>query len=193
MIRKIIRSIILSIIILSISIPGFHQYAGTLKGVKMEDAIEIEGHKLVLNGMALRKKIFWKVYVAGLYLPEKEKDYKKILAADTPRHIVMHFMRDVGAKKINGAWMEGLEDNTPKASEELKKQFKTLCSWMEEVKEGKQLVFTYIPGKGTAVHVNGKSKGALEGKPFADALWACWIGPEPGPGNGFKEDLLGID
>ena len=32
-----------------------------------------------------------------------------------------------------------------------------------------------------------------QGKTFADALFACWIGPEPGPGEGFKEDLLGIE
>ena len=36
-------------------------------------------------------------------------------------------------------------------------------------------------------------KGVLEGKEFSDALFACWIGKDPGPGNGFKEDLLGID
>ena len=130
------RKVILAVFILSLVLPGFYQYGGTLNGIKMEDTINVEGNTLVLNGMALRKKIFWKVYVAGLYLPQKESDYKKILTTDSPRHIIMHFMRDVGAKKINGAWMEGLEDNTPNASEELKKQFKTLCSWMEEVKEG---------------------------------------------------------
>jgi len=53
---------------------AFPLYAKTLKGIKMADTIEVEGHKLVLNGMAVRKKyVFVKVYIAGLYLPTKEK------------------------------------------------------------------------------------------------------------------------
>ncbi len=165
--------------------------AGTLKGVTMEDAIEVDGQKLVLNGMALRKKFVFKVYVAGLYLQQKETDAVKILKADQPRRLVMHWLRSVGIGKINGAWYEGLEDNTPDHSPELKKQFDTMTGMMEKVKEDDLIVFTYIPGKGTEVSVKGKVKGTVEGKAFADALFACWIGPEPGPGEGFKEDLLG--
>jgi hypothetical protein len=188
---QLLKKVLLTIMIITLTIPAFN-YAGTLKGVTMKDSIEIDGQNLVLNGMALRKKIFWKVYVAGLYLPQKEKNAEKILKTDGPRHIVMHWMRSVGTGKINDAWMDGLEDNTPKASAELKKQFKTLCDYMEPVKEGQQTIFTYIPGKGTTVSVNGKNKGVIEGKAFADALFACWIGPDPGPGEGFKEDLLGL-
>lgn len=167
--------------------------SGTFKGVSMADRVNIQGTDLVLNGMALRKKVVFKVYVAGLYLPQKEKNAEKILKADGMRQTVMHFLRGVGADKISEAWMEGLEANTPKASSELKKQFDTLCSWMEDVKNGDRIVFTYIPAKGTRVEVKDKLKGELPGKAFADALFACWIGAKPGPGEGFKEDLLGID
>ena len=173
-------------------IPGFNMNAATFKGVTMEDSIDVDGQKLVLNGMALRKKLWVKVYVAGLYLPQKETDAVKILKSDTMRRTVMHFLYNVGAKKLNGAWMDGLEDNTPNYSPELKKQFDTLCAYMEDIKKGERIVFTYIPGKGTTVEVKGKQKGVIEGKEFADALFACWIGPKPGPGTGFKEDLLGL-
>jgi hypothetical protein len=188
-----LSKVILTILVISLFAPASSLLAGKLKGITMEDTIEIDGQKLVLNGMALRKKIFWKVYVAGLYLPAKEKSGEKILKEDTARRTVMHFMRNVPAGKINDAWMEGLEDNTPNASAELKEKFKKLCSYMENLKENDLLAFTYIPGKGTTVEVKGNNKGVFEGKDFADALFACWIGPEPGPGEGFKEDLLGID
>ena len=188
-----IKKTILFFIIITMIGSAFCLTAGELKGVKMEDTLDIEGKKLVLNGMALRKKFIFKVYVAGLYLPEKEQDAKKILAADGPRHIIMHFVRSVSKKKLNGAWYEGLEDNTPGYSPDLKKQFDTMASWMEDVKDGDQIIFTYIPEKGTTVTVKGKNAGVIQGKMFADALFACWIGPKPGPGEGFKEDLLGID
>lgn len=168
-------------------------YSATFKGVEMPNTVTVEGTKLVLNGMALRKKVVFKVYVDGLYLPEKEKDADKILKADKMRRNLMHFLRSVGKKKLNGAWMDGLEANTPNHSPELKKQFEKLCSWMEDVKDGDRIAFTYIPGKGTKVTVKKSFKGIIKGKAFADALFACWIGPKPGPGQGFKDDLLGID
>ncbi len=171
--------------------PTTQLIAGKLKGVTLPDSVTIDGQDLVLNGMALRKKFVFKVYVAGLYVPQKETEGKKILTADQPRRTVMHFLRSVGTKKLNNAWYEGLEANTPGHSQALKKQFDTMCSWMEDVKEGDQIIFTYINGKGTEVSVKGKVKGTLEGKAFADAIFACWIGAKPGPGKGFKEDLLG--
>lgn len=190
-----LRKVILAVMVVLLLMPSYSLFAATYKGVTMEDSIDVDGQTLVLNGMALRKKVIvftFKVYVAGLYLPQKESSAEKILQTDGMRRTVMHFLRSVGADKINDAWYEGLKANTPNYSPELKKQFDTLCSYMEEVKDGDLIVFTYIPGKGTTVQVKGKEKGIIEGKEFADALFACWIGPKPGPGEGFKEDLLGI-
>jgi hypothetical protein len=169
-----------------------HVLAGTLKGVTLPDTLTVDNQTLVLNGMALRKKVIFKVYVAGLYLPAKEKSGEKILAADGYRCTVMHFLRSVDAGKINEAWYDGLEANTPGYSAELKKQFDALAGLMEDLKDGEKLVFTYRPGAGTEVKVKGKIKGVLGDKAFADALFSCWIGKKPGPGEGFKNDLLGI-
>ena len=47
------------------------------------------------------------------------------------------------------------------------------------------------PSRGARVEVNGRPKGTLEGKAFADALFKLWIGPKPGPGEDFKQCLLG--
>jgi len=185
MIKKSILVLVAAMLILPLS-------GGVLKGVKMDDSITVDGKTLLLNGMALRKKMIFKVYVAGLYLPQKEKSGEKILASDTCRVTIMHFLRSVGAGKINGAWYDGLEDNTPGFSKELKAKFDVLAKYMEKMKDGGRIIFTYIPGKGTIVKVNGNEKGIIEGKDFADALFACWIGKKPGPGTGFKEDLLGL-
>jgi len=166
--------------------------AGTLAGVTLPDTLDVNGQQMVLNGLALRKKVIFKVYVAGLYLPAKENNSEKILAADGPRCTVMHFVRSVDAGKINEAWFDGLEANTPDHSPELKKQFDTLASLMEDLKDGEKLVFTYQPGVGTEVKIKGTIKGTLGDKAFADALFSCWIGKKPGPGEKFKKGLLGL-
>lgn len=163
----------------------------TLSGVAMPTQLQVEGRVLVLNGMALRKRVIFKVYVAGLYLPAKETDADRILARDAPRHLVMQFLRSVDAQALCEAWNDGLAANTPDASQALKAQYVTLCTWMEDVAKGDQFAFTYLPGRGTTVEVKGRPKGTLEGKAFADALFKSWIGPKPGPGEDFKRSLLG--
>jgi hypothetical protein len=165
--------------------------AGSLAGVTLADSAKAGDQTLVLNGMGLRTKYMFKVYVAGLYLAAKEKEPAKILATDGPRRMVMHFVRSVSADKICEGWDEGLAANTPNASAELKKQFATLCTWMEQTQDGSEVTLTYTPGGGTSVDVGAKHKGILPGKEFADALLACWIGPKPGPGEDFKKGVLG--
>jgi hypothetical protein len=166
--------------------------AASLAGITLPDKADIgAGQSLVLNGLALRSKFFVKVYVGGLYLTHKEHDAGKVLAEDAPRRMVLSFLYNVKAGQMCDAWKEGLEDNSPHASAEVKKAFTTLCGFMEDVPKGQTMTFTYLPGQGTAVEVNGKAKGTLPGKPTADAILATWIGPKPGPGEDFKKGVLG--
>jgi Chalcone isomerase-like len=165
--------------------------AATLAGVTLPDKADAGGQALVLNGLALRTKFFIKVYVGGLYLPAKERSPAKVMGADAPRRMSFHFLYSVSAKQMCDAWDEGLADNSPAAAGEVKAGFKTLCSYMEAIPKGNEMVLTYLPGQGTQVEVNGKAKGTLPGKPTADAVLATWIGPHPGPGEDFKKGVLG--
>jgi hypothetical protein len=177
--------------LLTLSLVASAAWAATLAGINVPDKADVGGHSLVLNGLGLRTKLFIKVYVGGLYLPQKEKSDQKILAADAPRQMALHFIYDVSKDQMCDAWQEGLEENTPNASAEVQKNFKTLCSWMDGVGKGQVLALTYLPGEGTRVEIAGKSKGTLPGKPTADAILATWIGRDPAPGQDFKKAVLG--
>jgi hypothetical protein len=166
-------------------------HAATLAGVKLADTVSVNGQHLKLNGAGLRKKLFIKVYVGGLYLAAKQANPASILATDAPRQMTMNFVFNVDKGKIAEAWEEGLTANTPNASAEVKANFKKLSSWMDDMKDGQSLQLTYVPNSGTTVTVNGKNKGTLPGKATADAILATWIGPKPGPGEDFKKALLG--
>ena len=160
-------------------------------GVTLPDTVDVAQDTLVLNGIALREKFVFDVYVAGLYLTEKSTDPEAILAKDAPRMMVMHFVRDVEAKKINDAWFEGLKANVQAVTPELKAKFDELAKMMADVKDGQEMGFTYTPATGTDVMVAGKTMGGIPGKDFADAILATWIGPKPGPGKRFKQAILG--
>jgi len=165
--------------------------AASKAGVKLPDTVDVGGKTLTLNGIGLRTKLVIDVYVAGLYLPAKESSPEKILAADEPRRMVMHFLYSVSKKQIAEAWEEGLKANVPGAADAVKRDFTTLSGWMEPIRKGQTLVITYVPGEGSKVEVNGKAKGTLAGKATADAILATWIGPKPGPGPRFRRNLLG--
>jgi len=165
--------------------------AATVADVNLDNSVAVNGQNLVLNGGGIRKKFFIKVYVGALYLPAKSSSAAAILAGDSPRRMVMHFLYSVSKDQMCDAWNEGLEANTPNASAEVKGSFKTLCSLMEAIPKGNRLVLTYVPGTGTTVEVNGKMKGTLPGKATADAILATWLGPKPAPGEDFKNAVLG--
>ena len=182
--RKIILAAALTLAAVPLS-------AANVAGVNVEDKVTVNNQTLVLNGAALRKKFVVKVYVGGLYLPAKQSNAATVIATDQPRRMVMSFLYSVTKSQMADAWEEGLEDNTPHASPEVKTAFKTLMSWMEDVPKGNKIVLTYVPGIGTTVEVNGKNKGTLGGKAVSDAILNTWIGPDPGPGTDFKKAVLG--
>ena len=182
----------ISILILAFALAGVSAGAQTLAGVTPADSVKVSGQTLVLNGAGARKKMFVTVYVGALYLTSKQTSAQAILASDTPRRMVMHFVYNVDRGKMADAWQDGLAANTPNASTEVRGAFTTLSSWMEDIPAGNEIVLTYVPGRGTSVQVNGTIKGLLPGgKPVADAILATWIGPKPGPGEAFKNAILG--
>jgi len=174
---------------LIISIPAM---SASKADVVLLDSQMVGDQQIFLNGIALREKFVFDVYVAGLYLPEKSSDPTTILQKDEPRMMVMHFLRDVEAKKINDAWYEGLEANVENVTPELKAKFDQLAAMMTDIKEGQGMGFIYNPVTGTDVMVADQPKGAILGKDFADAILATWIGPKPGPGKSFKQEILGL-
>ena len=175
----------------ALSVAAITADAATVAGVKIADHASVNNQNLVLNGAGLRKKLMFKVYTGALYLSAKSSNATSIIATDSPRRMVMHFLMGVDKEKIAEAWGEGLADNTPNASPEVKTAFKTLSSWMQDMKEGQEIVMTYVPGIGTTVTVAGQNKGTLGGKAVADAILNTWIGPKPGPGADFKKAVLG--
>jgi Chalcone isomerase-like len=179
------------ILVTAFTLTALTASAANVGGATIEDKTTVNNQNLVLNGAGLRKKFVVKVYAGGLYLPAKQSNAATVIATDQPRRMVMHFLYSVTKAQMSEAWSEGLAENTPAASPEVKTAFKTLQGWMEDVPKGNRIVLTYVPGIGTTVEVNGKNKGTLGGKAVSDAILNTWIGPKPGPGNDFKKAILG--
>jgi hypothetical protein len=165
-------------------------HAGTLANVTLPDTVQVGSTTLVLNGMGLRTKYMVKVYVAGLYVAQKSSDPAAILKADAPKRIVMHFVRDVSKNQITDGFTESFEGNTPDAAKTLKPDIDRLFSALDAVKDGDEVVFTYLPGAGTSLSIAGKEKLTTAGPAFAEMIFSVWLGPKP-PNAALKKGILG--
>lgn len=168
----------------------FRAYAGSLSGVTLPDTIQVGGTILMLNGLGLRTKYMVKVYVAGLYLPQKSSDPNTIVRSEAPKRIVMQFVRSVSKSQIADAFDESFSDNAPDTKKAMKVDIDRLFAVLEPVKDGDQMVFTYVPGAGTTFTLNGKEKVTIAAPSFGQMLFSVWLGPKP-PNAGLKKGLLG--
>lgn len=176
----------LAILILSSQLAVAH--AAECIGVTMPDQFELAGKTLVLNGLGTRLATMLKVkvYVAGLYLERHSQDAPAIVAADQPWHLALKFVRGVSKGEITGAWTDGFKKNAPDYAR-VAERVTTLNDSMVDLKNGSTLTFSYLPGEGTTVSIDGDRKATIAGADFASALLSIWLGKPPN-----KEIKIGL-
>ena len=149
-------------------------------GVKPADSVTLGNQVLVLNGAGLRSKFFFKVYVAALYLPEKQTSAEAIITADEPQRIALYMLRDLGEKRFMDAFIEAIEANHSKEEMAMLNdqitQMRNIFHLVEDVHSGDLITMDYVPGIGTQISVNGVTYGTIIGEMFHRALLKIWIG-----------------
>lgn len=165
--------------------------AKEVAGVQFADTVDVGGQTLKLNGVGIRKKMMFKVYVGGLYVAAPTQDANAVVAADAPKLVRMVFMRDVDKKKILETYKEGFENNSggPGLAALLAK-LDQLAPALADMKEKSEMTVAYVPGKGTTVTATGGGSVTVEGKEFGDALFRNWFGGKPADGD-LKDAMLG--
>lgn len=166
-----------------------------VSGVKLDDKTQLESRDLVLNGAGLRTRFrVVKVYVIGLYLPEKKTDAEAVLALAGPKRAEIHMLRDVGADTFTDALVEGLKANLSEADyTALEPRVKELSETMAQIGEAKKGMTIALEWTGTVTRlaVDGKPAGKpISGEDFYKALLRIWIGDKPVQDD-LKKSLLG--
>jgi len=163
--------------------------AKDLAGATLPDTLSVGGKALALNGLGLRKKAVFKVYVGALYLASPSHDAAAILVSDEAKAIRMHFLRDLSKDQLVDAFREGFDANAKdKAAQEA--AFDKMLALVPDVKQDSTMTIAYVPGKGTTLSVGDKDLGTFEGKGFAQAVFAIWLGATP-PSADLKSGMLG--
>lgn len=162
-------------------------------GVPVDERARVGDSELVLNGAGLRTKLFFKVYVAALYLPKKTASATDIVNAHEPRRVALRLMRNLDADTFIGALREGLEANNSAADLAALKpqidQFEGVMRSVGNAKEGDTVTLDFT-ADATAVGFNGQSRGRIAGAAFGRALLRVWLGDKPVQSD-LKQALLG--
>jgi len=168
--------------------------AAEVVGVTLADKVSVDGHALVLNGAGVRTKVFFKIYVGSLYLPQKAQDLVGVLAK-SPRRIQMNMLRDLTADQLVDALIGGLNDNNSPAEmavvkEPMNELVEILLRFRDvDVKKNDVLTMDFVDG-GTRVALNGETRGVIQGRAFGGALTRIWLGEKPAQGS-LKKAMLG--
>ncbi len=164
--------------------------AAELAGVPMPDRVAVEGRQLSLNGMGLRSKAIFKVYVAGLYAEQTSSDATELISSNQVKQVRMVMMRDLKKGQIAEAIEEGFEKNNQAQMPALRQRLTQFIAQLPDLESGETLVITYIPGQGTTVSSTSGGRMTVAGKDFADAMFSVWLGESP-VDNRLKNGLLG--
>ena len=191
--RNITR--LLAASLLALAAAGSGAQTVEVEGVKLESSTQVGNAALQLNGAGLRTRVFFKVYVAALYVPQKSADANNLLAQKGPRRIAITMLRNVDAESFADALNEGLRNNHSAAQfAGLKAQIDALNATLKlvgEAKKGDLINFEFVPEVGTRVMVNGQPRGAvIAGEEFFTAVLRIWIGDKPAEAS-LKKGLLG--
>ena len=161
--------------------------------ITMNDPQGAEPVQLRATGTGLRKKAWFKVYAACFYVRKDAEiaadPYADFIDGDFEKVIVMRFLRDVGADKIEGAFREGIRKTLPEGHDEAVDAFVGLFT--SPVQKGQELILRYAPGGGLSAEQGGKPLGGVEDPDVIAAVWATWFGDDP-ISKDLKQGLAGL-
>ena len=168
-----------------------------IESIHYAAATEVAGETLTLNGAALRKKLFFMVYAAGLYLKHPTTDVNAVMNETGAARVRLGLLRDVSGESFIEALDDGLKANlTPEKEKAVAKELdelRTLIKQIGDVKVNDLVDFDYVPEKGTMVSLNGKPVGQTigGGRALYNAVLAIWLGDKT-IDNTLKTGMMGL-
>jgi Chalcone isomerase-like len=171
-------------------------HALEVSGVKYDEALEVAGEKLQLNGAGIRYKAIFKVYTAGLYTSKKAGTPEEVWAQPGNKRFTITMLREIDASELGRLFTRGIEDNNSRtdATRSLADilRMSQLFSEYKSLKPGDIIVVDFIKGTGIQITIKGKPAG----EPFKDPgffklMLNIWLGKSPADWK-LKDAMLGI-
>jgi hypothetical protein len=166
-----------------------------VEGARYDSSIVLGGQPLLLNGVGVRKRLVFDIYVGGLYVSKRAARTEELVGQPGPKRVALRFLRDVEGELFVNSLHAGLKANHSEAElARWQKQVETLTTTIKTIalaRRGDAVYFDYTPQDGTRVSVNGVTRGPLiPGDDFYAAVLRVWLGETPADA-GLKKGMLG--
>jgi hypothetical protein len=145
--------------------------ARRVAGVDVPETLESGGVTLVLNGAGIRTRLFFDVYVAGLFLKQGSADAAAIIESDEPMAIKLWIVTGlISNDRMQKSIEEGFQKSTDGNTGPIR----------DEIDDGDVFELAYLPGRGLKVSKNGVHTATIEcGLSFKRALFGIWLSERP--------------
>jgi hypothetical protein len=149
--------------------------ARIVAGAPLPDAVNIDGETAQLNGAAIQKVSFFKIYAIALYLGEPTRSAEHAISSEQPKQLRLRALRSLPRDKVEQALREGFERTGEHQDPGVQPGVESLMHALRDVRKDEEITFTYRPGEGTEVAARGR-RTEIPGKGFAKALFSIWLG-----------------
>ena len=153
--------------------------ARVVANVELAETVQVEGRELRLKRAALKEKMWFDVFVWGLYMESDAKTAQEALAKPCAKRLHITLKRNLKREQLVENIRHTLGTARSMQSEEMRAGLEQFIGALSDVRKGEDLLITYVPGQGTYVTGKVREDAFIAGKPFADALFAAWLERNP--------------
>lgn len=147
-----------------------------------------DGQELDLYSTANFEYYFLDVYTAALYLPPGSNS-SNVLSPQTPKELVISYDREFTKDDFKESGETLISENPSVPHEKVAAGLQQIANLYRAVKEGDRYSISYLPGKGTALLLNGLRLGLIPGEEFSSAYFGIWLS-DRSIGEDFTKKLL---
>jgi len=169
---KVIYYIIAIVLMITLAGVTPNVNGAEIEGVHSENTYETDGIQMKIQGAGMLRYLgFIKAHVGALYL--EEGSVIKNVLSDKPKRLEVEYFHALKGEDFGVTTNKVIAKNTDTLTlEKIRPQINYHNSLYEDVQPGDRYSLTYIPGKGTELALNGKTKGIIKGADFASALFS---------------------
>lgn len=142
-----------------------------------------EGPPLQLNGAGIRYKAMFRVYAAGLYLPQPAQNLEEVEQQTGCKRIAITMLRKIEATELGNLFIQGIHANSaPHLVQGLLPNMLRMGEVFarnKTLEPGQNFCLDRIPDKGMVLRVDDVAQPEPFEGPFFDALLRIWLGERP--------------
>ena len=145
-----------------------------------------------LNGVGLKKFLFFNIFYGALYLENPTSDPDDIMDSSELKIITIHALRDVSEEQLADEWDKEYERLCADRCEKLRKYHEQFLSYAREVKTHERISLIFFPDRLEFISNTGEKFLPIKSPEYGEIMLMSSIGPDPGDSN-LKKGMLGLD